>query len=523
MNLARAARGPARWLAGACAAVAVIAFSAAPAGAFVYWGHIGVASNSPTGAISRINLDGSNLNPGFVGTAGRAPNGVTVDAGHVYWTNPESHTIGRANLDGSGVDQNFITGVSFPSVGGSTLAVDGGHVYWASLIVNPDNTANYTVGRANLDGSSPDATFITAPRVDGVAVDAGHVYWTTNTYDQALTLRGRIGRANLDGSSPNPSFITLVGTAYGLAVDGGHIYWTSLTAASTGAIGRANLDGSGPVEDFISGAWNPMALAVDAGHIYWSNDNVPGIGPAIGRANLDGTAPDQGAIRTGPGGQALGIAVDGLSAAGPAPGAGPTALPPAPRFGRAVNVQPVSGKVLVRVPGTRRFVALASLSQLPFGTIVDARRGRVRITAAADAAGHLQVGEFYEGEFALRQVRRPKPLVELELVGSSFAPCGAARSKARALGAMAARVSKRKIRHLWGDAKGHWRTSGRFSSATVRGTIWLVEDRCDATVTRVRRGVVSVRDKVRKRTVTVRARHSYVASPPPRRTVRFPS
>ena len=38
----------------------------------------------------------------------------TVDAGHVYWANEGTNTIGRANLDGTGVDESFITGASTP-------------------------------------------------------------------------------------------------------------------------------------------------------------------------------------------------------------------------------------------------------------------------------------------------------------------------------------------------------------------------------------------------------------------------
>ena len=64
---------------------------------------------------------------------------------------------------------------------------------------------------------------------------------------------------------------------------------------------------------------------------------------------------------------------------------------------------------------------------------------------------------------------------------------------------------------LWGNGKGKFRTTGKYSSATVRGTIWLVEDRCDGTLTKVRRGVVSVRDIKRKKTVKVKAGHSYLA------------
>ena len=47
--------------------------------------------------------------------------------------------------------------------------------------------------------------------------------------------------------------------------------------------------------------------------------------------------------------------------------------------------------------------------------------------------------------------------------------------------------------------------------APVRGTVWLVEDRCEGTNTKVRRGVVAVRDFKRKKTVSVKAGHSYLA------------
>ena len=64
---------------------------------------------------------------------------------------------------------------------------------------------------------------------------------------------------------------------------------------------------------------------------------------------------------------------------------------------------------------------------------------------------------------------------------------------------------------LWGSGKGKFRTNGKYSAATVRGTIWLVEDRCEGTLTKVTRGTVSVRDFKRKKTVTVKAGHSYLA------------
>ena len=74
--------------------------------------------------------------------------------------------------------------------------------------------------------------------------------------------------------------------------------------------------------------------------------------------------------------------------------------------------------------------------------------------------------------------------------------------------------SKRRVRRLWGDGKGRFRSDGRFGSAGVRGTIWLTEDRCDGTLVRVRQGSVDVRDIPRRRTVTVSAGEVYLARAP---------
>ena len=55
---------------------------------------------------------------------------------------------------------------------------------------------------------------------------------------------------------------------------------------------------------------------------------------------------------------------------------------------------------------------------------------------------------------------------------------------------------------------------GRYSAATVRGTIWDTIDRCDGTLTKVKRGVVVVRDNRKRRNITVRAGKSYLARAP---------
>ena len=115
----------------------------------------GLVSGSYTFTVSLTLEDG--------GTASATLH-FTVNAGHVYWTNAVTNTIGRASLDGTDVNQTFISGVNGHPQG---VAVDAGHVYWT-------NEGTNTIGRANLDGTGVDQSFITGASAPfGVAVDPG--------------------------------------------------------------------------------------------------------------------------------------------------------------------------------------------------------------------------------------------------------------------------------------------------------------------------------------------------------------
>jgi ferric-dicitrate binding protein FerR (iron transport regulator) len=64
------------------------------------------------------------------------------------------------------------------------------------------------------------------------------------------------------------------------------------------------------------------------------------------------------------------------------------------------------------------------------------------------------------------------------------------------------------------NTRGRFRTRGRHSSATVRGTKWEMTDRCDGTLTTVARGKVAVRDFRRKKTIIVKTGKRYLAKAP---------
>jgi hypothetical protein len=61
---------------------------------------------------------------------------------------------------------------------------------------------------------------------------------------------------------------------------------------------------------------------------------------------------------------------------------------------------------------------------------------------------------------------------------------------------------------------GRFSARGRYSAGTSRGTVWTTADRCDGTLTTVKRGKVAVRDFRRKKTVIVKAGKSYLAKAP---------
>ena len=194
----------------------------------------------------------------------------------------------------------------------------------------------------------------------------------------------------------------------------------------------------------------------------------------------------------------------------------------APVLGRSVVVAPVRGTVYVSVPpGTARaaasvpglkgknFVRLTAARSIPVKSYLDTRRGTVRLVSARDARGTIQSGDFSSGVFQVLQSRTGNGMTEARLKGSSFRRC---RSRARRSEAnAAARLSKRRIRRLRANANGRFRTRGRYSSATVRGTRWEVQDRCDGTLTKVTSGRVAVRDFRRKKTIVLRAKRRYLA------------
>lgn len=220
-----------------------------------------------------------------------------AEAASLYWTTfpddpADSGTVGRANIDGSGANNSF---VSVPD-GTCGVAADSSHVYWGA----GEGPQGY-VGRADLFGNAINQTFLaTTNNLNcGAAVNASSIFFNNHAI-------GAIGRANLDGSGVDQTFVTGGSNPQHPAVNSTHLFWTNKDSES---VGRATLDGGDVNQALVpTKCTEPSGVAANDEYVYWANGGCA----SIGRAKLDGsgvTEIDQDFIELSEG--PCGLAIDG--------------------------------------------------------------------------------------------------------------------------------------------------------------------------------------------------------------------
>ena len=453
-----------------------------------------------------------------------------------------------------GIDLHGVTGQAAPlligdaSIASTLLTVDGGTLRHLSvrgtavgqdtLVLESGFAEDLEIASAAGDGAKVETSSATTILRDAVVVTE-----SDGSGDAALKLRegGGDGVAlalrNVTALAPNanaircevaaPQQATLAnviarGSTDVTATNGGtgcSAAYSNLRPERSPAMPLgAGIQSAEPVfADAAAGDYRPQhdSPTVDAGI---ADARTSAVDPD-GRAR---TVPDVGAYECcggdpWPGPTAIvQSAPEGEAGGEPVPVTPPVRGIPAPVLGETVVVAPGQGTVLVRRPGTRRFRKLTGAATLPTGTVVDARRGRIRLTTALDEAGDYQTGRFWGARFEIRQGHKAQGMTSLTLRGGNFGRCPARASRAPlATASGVARenpTTRRVVRRLWArDRGGRFRTYGNNSVATARGTAWVTQDRCDGTVTRVREGAVAVKDRRTGRTVVVRAGGAYLA------------
>jgi hypothetical protein len=294
-------------------------------------------------------------------------------------------------------------------------------------------------------------------------------------------------------------------------------------AATTAPVRVDSLYSVDAVGDVAPGLPGDMPIETDLNRGTSDNCSIknPVLVPLTATAAIDTPVGDyQSVIRYGKGGDG-GVDLDGppltihvVAPARVAPLAQPVLTPPEivvldvrqpapePTLGKTVLLTPVNGKVTFRIPG-KATQAVLDPTVVPNGTVIDASGGVVKVTVARDSSGALDSADAWGGGFKASQARGRPAVTTFTMTDGAPAASGQR--------ATAASVSRK--RSLWVNGKGNFRTRGKRASAIVRGTYWLTEETAAGTKVSVRRGLVAVRDFVRKRTVLVGRGQSYTAKP----------
>jgi type IV secretory pathway protease TraF len=171
-----------------------------------------------------------------------------------------------------------------------------------------------------------------------------------------------------------------------------------------------------------------------------------------------------------------------------------------------------TGTVLVKLPGARTFVPFDGKAGLPTGTVVDATKGAITLTTAAEIGkgAATQSATVAAGLFAIRQQRIPGTrAVSTDLV--LLTPPGKANTCISTRGRKA--PAKGVVRRLKVTAKrtkkGIFRTIAKAAVTTVRRGTWTTTDRCDGTLTSVSKGRATLYDRVNGRKKRLRERQRY--------------
>ncbi len=176
---------------------------------------------------------------------------------------------------------------------------------------------------------------------------------------------------------------------------------------------------------------------------------------------------------------------------------------PLPVLGHTAIVNTASG--IVTVQTAKGFQPISGPAAVPLGALIDASGGVARLTTALTANARQSV-TVWGGSFRIAQKHTGDGMTTLIPVGTRL---GCARR-----GHASAARGRRPVKpvKLWAeDRHGRYSTRGQNSVATVRGTRWETIETCAGTLTRVLRGLISVRDLHTHHRVLVTAGHSYLA------------
>jgi streptogramin lyase len=471
---------------------------------------------TPTGSITEFTAGLSGMS---------APTAITKGPdGAMWFTESAAGKIGRITT--AGVITEFSSGLSGSSEP-NDIVVGPDKNLWFTLNADPGGIGRITP-TGDITEFSDGLTMNSGPR--GIAAGPDGALWFTESKSP-----GRIGRITTEGDIVEYSsgLLSILNPWYIAAGPDGNMWFTGNNIP--GQVGRITLpplvrdltaDQVTTASARLRGKVRPNSQATQYQFEYGPTSAYGSATPSVYAgssydlltvtAAVDGLSPGTQyhfrLVASNDAGTTLGpdrtFVTEALPAA--ATNEPPPPEPKAePDFAESVVVEP-EGTVRVKTPGGA-WEPLPSDAELPVGATIDTRRGQVALSSR-DCRGATQTGTFGGGVFSVRQPRSGCGRVDVYLRGGNFKSCPRPGARNRRASETASAARSRRVRKLWArDHGGRFRSHGRHSHATVRGTRWLTSDRCDGTLTRVTNGSVAVRDFARRRTVVVRAGRSHLA------------
>jgi Concanavalin A-like lectin/glucanases superfamily len=435
----------------------------------------------------------------------------------------------------------------------------------------PEVTDPPTVVAAPADGlSTQGATLHGTVTPNGSTVSDCHFeYGTSTAYGSSVPCAQSVGggttgvsvSATVSGLTPNTTYdFKLVATnGVATASDTGMFSTTMRTIQPTSppppVIGHQTPTVTSSTTASFSGLVNPEGSSTSAHFEYGLDPGYYGGGAIVYNqttpartvgfdstshavtARVSGLLPDAvyhvRLVASSSAGAAQGPDLTFITPTGPAP--------PPPTLGQTADITVISGIVLIKPPHGRTFhavpgavtgptvskglgfVPLTQARQVPIGSQIDALRGTLELVVASAQRHHTQRARLAGGLYTISQTSTgpEKALTTLALDEGAFAGApsyASCKTKSSARTALdrphssKPKLSSQILQTLSAsDNHGKFRTKGRYSAATVRGTQWTTQDRCDGTLTKVRRGVVNVLNFATRQTITLHAGQSYLA------------
>jgi streptogramin lyase len=428
------------------------------------------------GRIGRITPQGAVTEFSAGMPAGARPQGITVGADGNLWFADGSAAAAIGQVTIAGVITVFDATIPAGSAPYDITAGNDGNL-WFTL------TSTSQVGRITPGGAvSLFPIGRTNAKPVGIALGPDGRAWFAEREG------GRIASVGTDG----------VISEYPSQINGGKAQVTEVTPGPAGTVWFTE-EGDGGRVGVLTGVGSSDSTAGLPG----STPGLPG-GKVVSGETAGGDNAGDSASTGGESAAAVTTAITELLGGGATDESGWSL----PVQGKNVLVGPVTGTIRVRSPRADSSPLLTKLRNIPTGSRIDTSGG-VMVMVSALPKKRFQVATFKDGRFDVVQHAKGNGVTDLILRGKTG--CGGNGEPDPLLAGASARKAKPTGRRLWAsDNHGRYRTHGRDSVATVRGTEWITEDTCDGTLTTVTKGAVSVRNSHTGRRKLVKAGHSFL-------------